>query len=451
VSRPREPLLLQELRWLIRLRWVAGAGVLGFGLLQWAALGWIPSPGQTVALGIGILLYNATLIAGLRAWGTAPIPRSVIHAIALAQILFDLLALTLLAISTGGLQSPAAPFFVFHMVFAALLLPKMLAAACALAAIALFAIGLLATGQLHTGGQPLLLGAGWVVALVTTLYLAERIARALHQRERSRIRLHRRARRAAADLLRQEKAMLQHEKMVAMGQLAAGVAHEINNPLASMDGLLQLIARKPEAALRPGTTEQMREQVERIQTIVRRLTAFAHPDTGTPETVDLAECVRSALRVISFDHRLRRVHIEQEHGHQPVLAHAVARSLQQVLTNLVLNAVDATAEQPRPTLTIRTRLEGESAIIEIADNGPGIAPGHLERIFEPFFTTKPVGQGTGLGLSISRTLLQEQGGELTARSEPGAGATFLIRLRAVSISPAPATEAAPHGPTLARS
>jgi two-component system NtrC family sensor kinase len=103
-------------------------------------------------------------------------------------------------------------------------------------------------------------------------------------------------------------------------------------------------------------------------------------------------------------------------------------AIEQVMVNLVLNALDALDGSTGPRLEIRTRSDADACIIEIADNGRGIEPAHLDRIFEPFFTTKPVGQGTGLGLSISFSLIQKHGGEMTVQSTVGQGTTFTIRL-----------------------
>jgi signal transduction histidine kinase len=178
---------------------------------------------------------------------------------------------------------------------------------------------------------------------------------------------------------------------------------------------------------RPEMLDSMRDQVARIEAIVRRLTGFAHPDAGRLEEANISEVVGSSLRVLALDHRLRRVQLEQHLD--PVRAQVVVRSLQQVLTNLVINALDAMSDVPQPRLELRVRREGDECLIEVRDNGHGIDAKMQERIFEPFFTTKPVGQGTGLGLSISRTLVREQGGELEVSSDPGSGTTFTIRLR----------------------
>jgi signal transduction histidine kinase len=111
------------------------------------------------------------------------------------------------------------------------------------------------------------------------------------------------------------------------------------------------------------------------------------------------------------------------------------QAIQQVVVNLIVNALDAVAEAPEPKITVRTERRADNCLIEVIDNGHGIKPEHLARLFEPFFTTKPVGQGTGLGLSISYSLVQKQGGHITVKSQPGRGTAFTVRLPATNGTP----------------
>jgi two-component system, LuxR family, sensor kinase FixL len=247
-------------------------------------------------------------------------------------------------------------------------------------------------------------------------------------------------------LRRHQEAMIQHEKMAAMGQMAAGVAHEISNPLASMDSLLQLLQRQP-ARITPENIHVLRQQVERITHIVRELTAFAHPSGAGWSTIPLGDIVRGALDMVRFDHRIRHVTIScQCDDTEPV--RVMPQSLQQVLVNLILNALDAVKDSPDPQLILKTHAPAAKdgwRTIEVTDTGHGIAPEHLSRIFEPFFTTKPVGKGTGLGLSISYSLIERHGGRFEVSSTPGKGTTFRIHLpapqtlaSAAAIAPLPA-------------
>jgi signal transduction histidine kinase len=212
-----------------------------------------------------------------------------------------------------------------------------------------------------------------------------------------------------------------------MGQMAAGVAHEISNPLANMDSVLQLIERRPDR-LGPDTLETLREQVGRIHRIVRQMTYFAHPDEACWETLSINEVVDSALAMVRFDRRLRSVELvldlSPSAGEVTIMPHAI----QQVLVNLVLNALDAAAEAPQPRMVVSTRREESWCVIEVSDNGRGIVPDHLSRIFEPFFTTKPLGQGTGLGLPISHSLIQRHDGRCDVQSTVGQGTRFSVRL-----------------------
>jgi len=243
------------------------------------------------------------------------------------------------------------------------------------------------------------------------------------------------------ELRRQQQAMVQSEKMAAMGQMAAGVAHEIANPLASMDSLLQLIKRSPEK-LNGQTVDTLRAQLERIRIIVRQMTDFAHPDAGGWARVALNEVVTGALEIMRFDHRIRGVKVSCDLSEEVGQIDAIPHALQQVLVNMIINALDAldapdapdTPDTPDPArsprLRLSTRAAGERRIIKIEDNGQGIAAVDLHRIFEPFYTTKPVGKGTGLGLSISFSLISQHGGTCEVRSEQGRGTSFIISLPA---------------------
>ncbi len=231
------------------------------------------------------------------------------------------------------------------------------------------------------------------------------------------------------ELTRQQRAMVHQEKMAAMGQMAAGVAHEISNPLASMDSLLQLLERQPER-FTDETFGLLHQQVRRIGRIVQQMTDFAHPNETEWEVTSLNSVIASALEMVRFDHRLRRVELVRELDPDVGDARLMPQAIQQVLINLIMNAVDAVADVPEPKVVISTHREGRWCVTAVADNGPGIAPENLSRVFEPFFTTKALGQGTGLGLSISYSLIQGHGGRLDVESTPGHGARFEFRLPA---------------------
>jgi signal transduction histidine kinase len=413
----------------MRLRWAAGAAILIAAVVRTVLAEGDSDPLLQALIGAALLSVNALFIIAVR---RAPVLQHNYNALlrfAAIQIHLDLLLLTALVALSGGADSPVAGFYAVHMVFAGLLLPRSRAYAAAGAAIGLLALGMGIAGQWGEGLAAPFRFLGLAAALVFTVYLSDRIARTLYRREHARVRQTRRLREITSLLRAQQAAMIQHEKMAAMGRLAAGVAHEINNPLAGMDSALQLMERNP-ASIRPATIKALREQVRRIHGTVRELTAFAHPDRGRIEPAPLNEVVAAALHMLEFDHRLRRVRVQTELSEFAGLAMIAPRTVQQVLMNLVINALDAMADTSEPVLSLRTRREGNWSVVEISDNGCGIRPDHLDRVFEPFFTTKPVGAGTGLGLSISASLVSELRGEISVTSHPGAGAMFTLRLPA---------------------
>jgi C4-dicarboxylate-specific signal transduction histidine kinase len=228
---------------------------------------------------------------------------------------------------------------------------------------------------------------------------------------------------------RQQRALTQHEKMVALGQMAAGISHEIANPLASMDSVLQLLQRKPEK-MSAESVSTLREQVARITRIIQQMKEFAHPDEKPQRqhTLPLDEVIAQSVKMLQFDPRARRVKLETILSPDVALVPVVGQAIEQVLLNLMMNALDALDDASEPMLTVRTHYRAGHCVIEVSDNGQGIRPEHMRRLFEPFFTTKPLGKGTGLGLSISYSLVRKLGGDLSARSEPGRGSTFTVRL-----------------------
>jgi signal transduction histidine kinase len=426
-NRDQPRLLFSELLWLMRLRWVAGACVLGRGGVNWQWAGWYPAGREPMLLGVFILVYNVVFWELVRRRPRLRRRFGEMVVFASLQILMDLASLTLVAMWTGGVLSPVMGFFVFHMLFAALLQPRARAYATAVSAILMLGTGLWMSGQWPRTEIERQIGLGWVGTVLVTIFLADRITQALYRREQSRVRQVERIRRMTSRLREQQQALVRTEKMAAMGQFAAGIAHEITNPLASMDSLLQLMQRNP-ASPRPEAVGALREQVQRIHRTIRQLTAYAHPGKGRMEAVSVNDVVVASLEMLVFDKRLDRARIVQELSGEAGVAMMNPQAIQQVLTNLILNALDATAGRESPRVCVSTVRERGWCVLRVEDNGSGIAEEHLGRLFEPFFTTKPVGQGTGLGLSISARLVREGGGEIGVTSRQGHGTMFTIRL-----------------------
>ncbi|MCY1080097.1 response regulator [Archangium lansingense] len=232
-----------------------------------------------------------------------------------------------------------------------------------------------------------------------------------------------------------QEQLLLSDRLASLGLLAASVAHEINNPLASLMANLDFVLHPLEGAT-PVSSEQeqaLRDCLlcsERIREIVRDIKIFSRPVEKEHGPVDVHRVLDSSLRM-AWNHIFHRARIIKDYGAiSPVLGSEAP--LGQVFLNLLVNAADAIPDGDSTTNEIRvvTRQEGSSHVrVELHDTGRGIPPELRERIFEPFFTTKPVGVGTGLGLAICRRTLNEMGGEMTVESEPGRGTVFHLRLK----------------------
>lgn len=423
----QNPLLMNQTPWLIKMRWGAGLAVIILDLAQWFFFDWFERPRLLLAVGLAILTFNAMVLLTFNRLNNSEKSFDQASRLAGAQILFDLACLTVLATVTGGLLSPIAGFFVFHMVFASMLLSETKAYAAAAGAISMMIIGLITTDQWPANVTEHLLAAGWVITLLLTIYLANRLTQGLHTRENQLITQNEEIRAMSNRLATQQESMIQHEKMVAIGRLAAGIAHEIANPVACMDSVLQLMQRNPDKP-RPEAAADLREQLKRINHIVKDLTQFTHPGKGDPKLCKIQDIIEASLKMLSFDERLRKTTLVREYAADGAQVKIMPHAMQQVLMNLILNALDAMADQPEARIVVRTSCQSDTCRIEIQDSGCGISSEDLPHVFEPFFTTKPVGKGTGLGLSISFNLVQDQLGILSVSSEPGLGATFTIEL-----------------------
>ena len=236
----------------------------------------------------------------------------------------------------------------------------------------------------------------------------------------------------------------QSEKLAALGQLAAGVMHEINNPLATIAACGESLAlhRELSAALPPGApvpgsdpAEMLRIidlEVQRCKRIANGLLDFARPKPAHRETLDLNAVVRQGLFLLQHHPRFKRVRVEMELDEsQPLTVIGDDDQLVQVLLALAINAIDATPEGLR--VVIRTRAVHDDAggpmvSLEVADEGPGVPRALQAKVFEPFFTTKSPGQGTGLGLAICYGIVNDHDGQLQLVSAEGQGATFRVLL-----------------------
>jgi signal transduction histidine kinase len=426
---PHESYLAVQLRWLMQLRWLAGLCVILIGIIDLKFLHVYEHPTFVISIGLAIVAYNAVLLLSFRALVRGRNDQNRLQLHAWTQLLADMACLSMLATRTGGVYSPVVCVFGFHMVFASLLLPAITAYGAAGAGSVLLSGGLYLSGNWPQGPRQMSLLITTVSALFLTVFLANHITDPLRRQRRRLMKQNRRIRAITHQLKKHQHNLIQHEKMVALGQMAAGVTHEITNPLASMDSLLQLMQRRPER-LRPDAVGTLREQVDRIMGVIQQMKAFAHPQETERQILPVNEIVDRAIEMERFDKRIRRVTIDRQYDPNVGSIQLLPQAMQQVLINLMGNALDAMTDVPEPRLVVRTMRRDGHVVIELEDNGHGIKNEHLDRLFEPFFTTKPVGKGTGLGLSISYSLIKKQGGSISVRSSFGQGCTFTIRLPA---------------------
>jgi two-component system NtrC family sensor kinase len=249
------------------------------------------------------------------------------------------------------------------------------------------------------------------------------------------------------DLRRAQVQLADLEKFVALNQLIAGIAHELNNPLAAALACLTVLQDFPLPAEAQDLVERIRVQTERATRVVKNLATYARRSRPQRVPTDLHELLRQGVELLNPSLRTAGVGVQWDLAAVPPLCEADPTQILQVLVNLLVNARQAIESTGRAggTIRIRTVTEPAGVRVEIADDGGGIPPELLSRIFDPFFTTKPPGVGTGLGLSLCQGIVEAHGGTIRVRTEP-AGATFLVRLP-VGSPPAPKSSAVPVKPS----
>ena len=220
--------------------------------------------------------------------------------------------------------------------------------------------------------------------------------------------------------------LAQTERLAAVGELAAGVAHEINNPINTVINCAQLIQDGDEAA---ANCQIIIEEGKRIADIVGDLLQFARDDHDLPQPTSIAEVVQRTVRLLGENWKRHGIRLDVDVADDLPQVHARPQRLQQVLLNLLINAKDAlaTVEYER-RVWLHAQVADQGISTTVRDNGPGLPPQLGMRVFEPFVTTKRARGGTGLGLSISKSIVEGYGGTLRVDSEPGQGATFRVWL-----------------------
>ncbi|HEB72960.1 MAG TPA: PAS domain S-box protein [Nitrospirae bacterium] len=242
--------------------------------------------------------------------------------------------------------------------------------------------------------------------------------------------------RAEEELLKQSERLSQAEKLAAIGELASGVAHELNQPLNHINITCQLLNKIAEKKKidKPGLLEEVKvisENVERAVEIIKNLRDFARKESSEIYPVNVGKAIRNSIKMFGSQLKVRNISLTVEIPSGRVMVIGAANRLSQVMINLIANARDAldTIEDDRQKkILIEVEDSADEAVIRVKDTGPGIADSIKKEIFNPFFTTKPPGKGTGIGLSIVYKIIQEFGGKLEVESQEGSGATMIITL-----------------------
>jgi signal transduction histidine kinase len=387
-----------------------------------------PPPHHAVLNGLltlGALYTLLDTLFGIRGrvfLGNAPLVISVMEAVFIA----------LLCYYDGGLESPFRYFYFLSLICCAVRYPSHVTyATCALHGLS-YGILYLALPPTRQSGAALalmLVMLGWVTwasnALALLLkrvgdYLAS-LNKALqhHQAE-----LEQRIAERTAELQEAQAHVLHQEKMAAFGLLAAGIAHEVGNPLTSISSMVQILQKREADPYTLNKLALVSGQLKRIQTTLRELIEFSRPASTELGRIALGDILDEALSIAKYYKRTRgRIAAPELPADLPPLF-GVRDQLVQVFLNLILNAIDAVERDGRIELTVRRCPGGVE--VAVRDNGSGICPEHGRRLFQPYFTTKK--HGTGLGLFVTRRLVSDHGGTVSFESQPGRGTTFLVYL-----------------------
>jgi PAS domain S-box-containing protein len=240
-----------------------------------------------------------------------------------------------------------------------------------------------------------------------------------------------------------EQQLIHAQKMESIGMLAAGLAHEVGNPLASISSLVQILQRTSEDEFIQDKLELIKSQINRISRIIRDLVDFSRKSNYEMQLTDINKIIRDAIEIIRVSKKAKDLNIEATLDPNAPLLMLVPDQIEQVFINLILNSVDALYDQStqqmerygkaKKTIAIQSYMQDGAIYVTVEDNGKGIRSEDIPKIFEPFFTTKNVGEGTGLGLWVSYGIVKSFRGEIRVKSTEGYGTTFTVKLPLQSI------------------
>ncbi|MGC6489173.1 MAG: sensor histidine kinase [Planctomycetota bacterium] len=423
--------LLSQIRWFNRLRLVVAAGVIWLCALAAHAFGLVEDPRPLYLLAAAIVGVDGAYLAAYGRLQRRPLP--VVRRHVYLQIAVDLLILTALLHFAGGITNPLALFYLFHAFIAALVLSVRAAVVVAASSTLLLVllglseragwiphhplgIGMFDLFAIEPLGLWLLLFA-YATTLAFSIYFVATVLSQLGLQER--------------ELVRLGRHLALSEKLASVGTLAAGVSHEINNPIGVIKNKVQILRYRVEDDDSKETLlaelDVVDKHTRRISKITDGLLQFSRETPFELRALDLPALLREAEDLVRVPFRQAEVELAL-HVSLPadVVVAGSTNHLLQVLINILLNAKDASRRGG--TVALRASVRGTDVALEIRDAGSGIDPALLEKIFDPFFTTKDVDKGTGLGLAISHGIVERHDGRIEVASEVGEGTCFSILL-----------------------
>ncbi len=428
--------LLEQIAWFNRLRLLAAASVIWLCALATHALGLIADPWPFYGCGAALVVADGLYLLAFRRLQARKLQAIRRHAF--LQIAVDMAILTVLLHFSGGITNPLALFFVFHAFIAALVLSIQAALVVGGASVVLLAglgfaerTGLLSHHPLPLGLAELdrisplgfwLLLFAFVATVGFSIYFVATVLTRLKVNEQQ--------------LLKLGRGLALSEKLASIGTLAAGVSHEINNPIGVIANKVQILRYRLQDGDAPdkllAELDVIDKHARRVAQITAGLLQFSREAPFELRPLDVPQLLREAADLVRVPFRHAEVELVCEPRSLPEGASALgsANHLLQVLINILLNAKDASARGGRVELACES--VGGEAVLRIRDFGAGIAPDHLPKIFDPFFTTKDVDKGTGLGLAISHGIVERHRGRIEVDSELGQGTTFRVCLPLVT-------------------
>jgi two-component system NtrC family sensor kinase len=247
------------------------------------------------------------------------------------------------------------------------------------------------------------------------------------------------SRRSYENLQRLQTQLVQKEKLASLGQLVAGAAHEINNPLAAILGYSELLAAQTNEGEQATMAEKIGQQARRTRDLVADLLSFSQQNPSEKVLVDVSALAQRALQMHDAQIRGKNIRMDTDLPSTLPRIWGNTNQLLQTFLHLTENAIDALGDVGGGILRTRAHFENNEIVVEFSDSGPGMS--EPERVFDPFYTTKPVGKGTGLGLSVTYGIVQDHRGQISCQNKPEGGAVFILRFP-IAIHAASAVQAA---------